>query len=237
MKVLVNGGLNLSELDGWWAEAYSPDVGWALGDGLEHGDDPWWEAMDANELYDLLEREVVPEFYQRDPSGLPTAWISRIRESMARLTPYFSANRSVREYTDRYYVPAAAAYRRRAADGGAAGAEVAAWRQRLDQHWPAVRFGEVTVNTSEGTHTIAAQVYIDPSIQDDVRVELCAEASGGHGAVREPMSRERPLDKGGWVFTARVPADRPAIDYTARVVPQHPGVAIPLEDARILWQR
>ena len=94
MKVLVNGGLNLSELDGWWAEAYSRDVGWALGDGLEHGDDSAWDASEAEALYDLLERELIPEFYQRDPNGLPRAWIGRIRESMARLTPYFSANRS-----------------------------------------------------------------------------------------------------------------------------------------------
>ena len=94
MKVLVNGGINLSELDGWWAEAYTPEVGWALGDGKEHGDDPAWDAVEANALYDLLEREVIPEFYARDKTGIPTAWIKRMRESMARLTPLFSANRT-----------------------------------------------------------------------------------------------------------------------------------------------
>ena len=94
MKVLVNGGLNLSELDGWWAEAYTPEVGWALGDGQEHGDDPAWDDAEAAALYDLLEREVVPEFYARDPSGISTAWVKRMRESMARLTPHFSANRT-----------------------------------------------------------------------------------------------------------------------------------------------
>ena len=76
MKVLVNGGLNLSELDGWWAEAYTPEVGWALGDGQEHGDDPAWDAIEADALYDLLEREVIPEFYARDEQGIPTAWVS-----------------------------------------------------------------------------------------------------------------------------------------------------------------
>jgi hypothetical protein len=91
MKVLVNGGLNLSELDGWWAEAYTPEVGWALGDGQEHGDDPAWDAVEADALYDLLEREVIPEFYDRDPRGIPTAWVNRMRESMAGLTPRFSA--------------------------------------------------------------------------------------------------------------------------------------------------
>ena len=107
MKVLVNGGINLSELDGWWAEAYTPEVGWALGDGQEHGDDPAWDAVEADALYDLLEREVIPEFYTRDESGIPTAWVKRMRESMARLTPRFSANRAVREYTEQHYLPAA----------------------------------------------------------------------------------------------------------------------------------
>ena len=87
MKVLVNGGLNLSELDGWWAEAYAPEVGWALGDGLEHGDDPAVDAAEAERLYDLLENEIIPEFYDRDADGIPRRWIARVRESMARLTP------------------------------------------------------------------------------------------------------------------------------------------------------
>jgi glycogen phosphorylase len=92
MKVLVNGGLNLSELDGWWAEAYSPEVGWAIGDGREHGDDPSWDA-EAESLYAILETEVVPEFYSRDEHGIPRNWVARMRESMARLTPVFSTNR------------------------------------------------------------------------------------------------------------------------------------------------
>ncbi|MGD1078360.1 MAG: alpha-glucan family phosphorylase [Candidatus Sulfotelmatobacter sp.] len=77
MKVLVNGGINLSELDGWWAEAYTPEVGWALGDGQEHGDDPAWDAVEAGALYDVLKREVIPEFYTRNQSGIPTAWVAR----------------------------------------------------------------------------------------------------------------------------------------------------------------
>ena len=99
MKVLVNGGINLSVLDGWWAEAYTPEVGWALGDGQEHGDDPAWDAVEAEALYDLLEHEVIPEFYARDQQGIPIAWVTRMRKSMAQLTPRFSTNRVVREYT------------------------------------------------------------------------------------------------------------------------------------------
>src|SRR6202034_1624465 len=131
MKVLVNGGLNLSELDGWWAEAYFPGVGWAIGAGRGHGHDPSWDAAEAESLYAVLEKEVIPEFYARDEHGIPRRWVARMRESMARLTPQFSAHRTLREYTDRHYVPAAQAYAKRAAEGGKLGAEVAAWQAAL----------------------------------------------------------------------------------------------------------
>lgn len=137
-KVLVNGGINLSELDGWWAEAYTPEVGWAgwaLGDGQEHGDDPAWDAAEADALYDLLERQVVPEFYARDANGIPAAWVQRTRESMAQLTQRFSANRTVREYTEQRYLPAASAYQKRAANKGAIGRQIIDWRRSLDQKW------------------------------------------------------------------------------------------------------
>ena len=114
-------------------------VGWALGDGHEHGDDPAWDAAEAVTLYERLENEVIPEFYARDEKGIPAAWVARMRESMARLTPRFSANRSVREYTERHYLPAAASYQARAEDRGAAGKRLAAWRRLLDQKWPGLR--------------------------------------------------------------------------------------------------
>ena len=145
MKVLVNGGINLSELDGWWAEAYSPEVGWALGDGREHGDDPAWDAVEADALYELLEREVIPEFYARDEQGIPTAWVARMRESMARLTPRFSANRTVREYTEQHYLPAATAYHLRMANKGAIGRQIVAWRTQSG-----TEMGHATLRRTEG---------------------------------------------------------------------------------------
>jgi starch phosphorylase len=148
MKVLVNGGLNLSELDGWWTEAYAPEVGLALGDRQEHGDDPAWDAAEAEALYDLLEQKVIPEFYARDEEGIPRAWVARMRESMAQLTPRFSANRAVREYTDLHYLPAAAAYRARAAENGAAGRQIINWQLALDQKWALLHFGEVKIETA-----------------------------------------------------------------------------------------
>jgi len=239
MKVLVNGGINLSELDGWWAEAYTPEVGWALGDGQEHDSDPAWDAIEAEALYNLLEREVIPEFYTRDEQGIPSAWVARMRESMARLTPRFSTNRAVREYTEQYYFPAASAYRERAADKGAIGVDMINWRHALDQKWAALRFGEAKLETDGEQHVFEIQVYLDDLYPEAVRVELYANGVNGGEPERVEMKRVRQLvgATNGYAYRAEVPAARPATDYTARLIPHRDGVAVPLEDAHILWQR
>ena len=239
MKVLVNGGLNLSELDGWWAEAYTPEVGWALGDGQEHDSDPAWDAIEAKALYDLLEREVIPEFYTRDAQGIPSAWVNRMRESMARLTPQFSANRAVCEYTVQHYFPAASAYRARAADKGALGVGVAKWQRALDEHWAKLRFGEVKLETDGKQHMFEVQLYLDDLDPEAVRVELYANGVNGAAPERVEMKRVRQLvgATNGYAYREEVPAARPASDYTARLIPHRDDVAVPLEAARILWQR
>jgi starch phosphorylase len=228
----------LSELDGWWAEAYTPEVGWALGDGREHGDDPAWDAAEAEALYALLEGEVIPEFYTRDPQGIPTAWVARVRTSMAQLTPRFSANRTVREYTEEYYIPAAAAYRERALDRGRAGVDVVTWKRALEEKWADLRFGEVRVSSDKEEHLFEVQVYLNGLDPNAIRVELYAEGVNGGEPVRREMARGRRLAEGdGYIYSARIPATRPAADYTARVIPHHAGAAVPLEAVRILWQR
>jgi starch phosphorylase len=238
MKVLVNGGLNLSELDGWWAEAYTPEVGWALGDGKEHGDDPSWDAVEAEMLYTLLEREVIPEFYTLGPDGIPAAWVARMRESMGRLTPVFSANRTVRQYTEQYYIPGAAAYRERAADKGAMGTKLVEWQRALERSWSDLRFGEVKVTRGDGRHTFEVQVYLGGLDPNSVRVEIYAEGPKDGERVQQEMSRGRQLvGANGFMYSAQVPSDRPVADYTARVIPHFPGVAVPLEAVRILWER
>ena len=239
MKVLVNGGVNLSELDGWWAEAYTPEVGWALGDGQDHGADAAWDAVEADALYDLLEREVIPEFYARDDSGIPTAWVTRMRESMARLTCQFSANRSVREYTEEHYLPGAANYRERAANKGAIGRQIIGWQHALEQKWASLRFGEAKVATEGTQHVFEVHVYLGDIDPDAVRLELYSNSVNGGDPVRQEMKAVRQLAAtlGGYVYTASVSATRPATDYTARVIPFHDSVAVPLETEQILWQR
>jgi starch phosphorylase len=239
MKVLVNGGLNLSELDGWWAEAYTPEVGWALGDGQEHGSDPALDAAEAEALYTRLEREVIPEFYHRNEKGIPSAWVGRMRESMARLTPRFSANRAVCEYTEQHYLPAAIACQSRMANQGAVGKQMADWRHRLDQKWPALHFGEAKVNTNGNQHFFEVQVYCGEFDPQAVRIELYADGVNGGKPIRQEMKRGQNLTgaANSYAYSAVVSAARPLTDYTARVIPCRDAVAVPLETAQILWQR
>ena len=239
MKVLVNGGLNLSELDGWWAEAYTPEVGWALGDGKEHLDTAAWDALEAEALYNILEQEVIPEFYQRGADGVPAAWIARVRESMARLTPQFSSNRAVREYTEQHYIPAAAAYRQRAANKGLLGVQIAAWQQMLSEKWPGVEFGQLKVATDSTKHVFEIQIYLNDISPEVVRVELYADGINAVKAEKYQMELISSAgdSENGLIYRAAAPAIRPAVEYTVRIIPRHDGVSVPLEGSQILWQK
>jgi starch phosphorylase len=242
MKALVNGGLNLSELDGWWAEAFTPDVGWAIGDGGEHSDVASWDAIEAKQLYDVLEKEVVPEFYRRDDRGIPTQWLARMRASMSLLTPRYSAARTVREYTEQHYIPAAIAYRDRAAYGAALGATIVNWEHSLREKWGSLSFGKTKVRNTETEREFEVEVSLDGLAPSYVRVELYAEASGSEPAVRQelfpadPASNDPSADSAGCVvYRGSVPATRPAADFTPRMLPKHASVAVPLEVNFIRW--
>jgi starch phosphorylase len=182
---------------------------------------------------------VIPEFYARDDQGIPTAWVNRMRESMAQLTPQFSSNRTVREYTEKHYLPAATAYRERSADKGAFGVQMVNWRHALQQKWDALRFGEVKVETAGGQHVFEVQLYLDGLDPESVRVELYANGIDGAVSERAEMKRVRQLvgATNGYAYRASISVARPASDYTPRLIPHRDGVAIPLEETHILWQR
>jgi starch phosphorylase len=237
MKVLVNGGLNLSELDGWWVEAYTPEVGWAIGDGREHGDDPAWDATEAEALYALLEQEVIPEFYERENNALPAKWLGRIRESMARLTSEFSATRAIREYTESHYLPAASGFRERAAADSALGISLLQWQQKLAQSWSTVHFGSVDVETQDGQYLFRVQVFSGDFNSEELRVEIYADQiAGGVPIIQAMTASGTSAEAGVLIFTGQVPANRPLNEYTARIIPRHANASVPLEAGQIIWQ-
>lgn len=238
MKVLVNGGINVSELDGWWAEAYTPEVGWALGDVQEHGDDPYWDAAEAEALYDLLEKQVVPEFYNRDQNGIPGKWITRMRKSMSLLTPAFSANRAVREYTEKYYLPAALSYHKRAAEKGASGKRIVNIQEDLGNKWHLVQFGTETVEDIPEGYFFQVLVQLDSILPEYVMVELYANGVDGTGPEKIPMERcPGNPGNGQYTYQAKLGRHRPKEDYTPRVIPKYEGIAVPLENNLICWQK
>jgi starch phosphorylase len=237
MKVLVNGGINLSELDGWWAEAYVPEVGWALGDGHEHDDDPAWDAQEADELYRKLEEEVVSEFYTRDNRGVPVAWVERMRQSMAKLTPRFSANRTVREYVTEHYLPSAATYNLRTADDCAVARKIVDWQHKVAKGWPTLGFGEVRTSSSDGRHLFETELHLGSLEPSMLGVQLYADGIGGEPPLVQEMELVAQRAGGVATYRAWASATRPATDYTVRAVPRHPGAAVPLELGAIGWQR
>ena len=239
MKTLVNGGLNLSELDGWWAEAYTPAVGWAFGDGESLFANQAPDDKEADALYTLLEREIVPQFYQRNSQGIPTGWVARMRQSMMRLTPQYSSARTVRDYVTRHYLPAATRYRERAATGGSAGKQLTDWIAAVRRHWSAVAIEGVAIRSAGDRHHAQITVQLGGLDPESVHVQLFANAVSDRPAEQYEAAAARGLfDRAGtYLYQADFPATRPVADYTARVLPQHAGVAMPLELECILWQR
>lgn len=240
MKVLVNGGLNLSSLDGWWAEAWEPEVGWALGDNRpDVGEEE--DARDAEALYRLLEAEVVPAFYDLDEAGIPRAWVTRMRASMARLAPRFSTNRMVQEYVESHYLPAAREVARRSADNGAAGRNLQAWSAALRHDWDEIHWGQRRVTHVEDGWEIEIQVYLGDLPPDAVAVEIYADPDPEREApaVRQTLERdgEIPGASNGYRYRGRILTDRPAEHFTPRVVPWHPDARVPAELGLLLWWR
>ncbi len=245
MKVVPNGGLNLSVLDGWWAEAYRPGVGWAIGDGQEFVHAGYQDEVDAESLYSLLENEIVPLFYTRDADGLPRGWIAMMKESIRILAPAFSGDRMVKEYTEKFYLPIGDRYERLAANGFAKAKELSAWRTKVRDAWRHVRVTgadadetkDITVGEAIEVTATAALGALAPA---DVIVEAYFGALRPDGTLRS--GRGFPLewvggDHGGHLYRGMVPARASGLHgYCIRVLPQHDDMLVPNELPLVAWE-
>ena len=238
MKVVPNGGLNLSVPDGWWAEGFRKNVGWSIGKGELYGDLAYQDRVESGILYNLLEEEIIPRFYDRQEDGLPRGWIRMMKDSMSQLGPVFNTNRMIHEYTERFYVPSAVHYRELVQDDLARGLAAVRWKERVRKNWDGVRVLEVDSDGVENgevgmTLKVRCRVALGRLSPKDVEVQLyygpldtnremvsgnivpmrCVERKSGHHAYEGDM----PCETSG------------LIGYAVRVVPHHPDVRTPNE--------
>ena len=237
MKVLVNGGLNCSIRDGWWDEGYTPEVGWAIGDG-KGGDAKQVDEEDANSLYTLLERDIIPLFYRRDEDGLPRAWLARIRSSMLIL------RRNSPQDACSGIMWRRPICRWRACCGGGARIvwcrqDPCAWLDSLEHHWSSLHIGQPNFSRDQEQWRVSVPIFLEEVSDSQVHVELFADATGDMPAEAIALHKEQaiPGAMNGYVYGGAMPASRAVEDYTVRIVPYHPDAQLPAELPLIAWQR
>ncbi len=245
MKAAVNGALNLSVLDGWWVEGYNSNTGWAIGRGEEYGDDNYQDEVESNALYDLLEKELVPLFYNRGGDGLPRAWISKMKTSMREICPVFNTNRMVRQYTEDYYLRAHSHSVSLSGDKLRGAKALAAWRMKLQSNWPGLRFIEITSDGQKGMKVgesldVRASIDLVNLTPEDVSLELYHGALDSNGAIVNPtVGRMTPFGKPkGTVFefVGTIKSDSSGRHgYTIRVLPRNQDIDNPSKQGLVLW--
>ncbi len=238
MKILANGGLNLSELDGWWAQAYAAEYGWGVLAPPDGADAETVDRKEAELIYRMLSEDVIPCFYHRDSGGIPRDWVALMRSSIAELTPRFSANRMMRQYVQDHYLGLAQQYRKRTSDGGQLALAIELWHSDVSHHWSMLHFGELEILEDGNARLFKLPIYLDELNQEAIRVELFADGTDDRPREVHPMDPISALTGAvnGFLYQCMLPLGRPASDYTARLIPYHPDVSVPLEAQQILWQ-
>jgi starch phosphorylase len=250
MKAAANGVLNCSILDGWWNEAYTPEVGWAIGSGEDYDDRNLQDHVESNALYNLLEQEIVPLFYERSTDGLPRKWIAKMKASIQATAPAFNSHRMLQEYTEKYYIPTYQAYQRLTEDGMDAVRSFAAWKTRVRKEWSRVRIehvrSDIPPETQVGSdNNVVVAVRLGALHPEDVTVEMYYGPVDSTGRMLEPciveMACEDCEEDGNeegslYTFVGHLSfGSSGQYGYTVRVVPSHPEQVTPFETGLILW--
>ncbi|MCC7089078.1 MAG: alpha-glucan family phosphorylase [Dehalococcoidia bacterium] len=245
MKSVANGGLHMSVMDGWWWEAYRPGLGWAIGRDRLDDDPEAQDAFDADSVYDLIENELVPAFYDRDPDGIPHAWTERMKASIEAFAPVFNTSRMVAEYAGTAYEHAAASWGGLRESGLAAARDQAAWLERVTAGWSEVKVCAVEDDATEtglaGTPvTVTVQIHPGPLAPEDLRVDVVfgPATPGGELAVggTEQLAFRNQGNDGMCRFSGTFrPLEGGRIGYAIRVLPQHPALHDVFGPGLALW--
>ena len=246
MKVAANGGLNVSIPDGWWAEGYDPEVGWAIGSGESYDDLEYQNKVESHALYDLLEKEIVPVFYDRGPDKLPHEWIRKMKAAMGRLAPVFNTNRMVRQYAERSYIPAAQRWDELTRSEMREARELSAWKRNFREHFASVRVESVTDDMNGKGASVGREIRVEAAVDlgalspGDVKVELYYGPLDEDGQLTRgealPMEQAAVEDNSRIRYAVRMPCTRSGMTgYTVRVMPQHPRLGDAREMGLIRW--
>ncbi len=245
MKAALNGVLNMSVLDGWWPEAYRPGLGWRIGHGEEYEDPDYQDEVESNAIYDLLEKEVVPLFYDRGPDDIPRGWISFVKASIRAIAPHFNTHRMVHQYFQQFYLPAAQQAQRLAAGDFERAKRLAAWHARVRQEWGQVRFGRVWMGASTEVKVgnkvpVQATMQLGNLTPDDVVVEIYFGVLDAHFELTSgqaiPMAWSGEDGKGTYVFVGEIPCHTTGqFGFTLRVLPRHPDLSHPFAAGLLKW--
>jgi starch phosphorylase len=245
MKVSANGGLNLSILDGWWCEGYGGDNGWAIGAGEEYSDLSYQDEVESRAVYDLLEQEIVPLFYNRGSDGLPRGWLRMMKRSIETLCPVFNTSRMVAEYMNVCYAPSIQRYHRLLAENLKGAASLAGWRKGLKQGWPQIKIEKVESAGADPLHVggelqVKARVHLGRFGPEDVQVQLYHGPVDSMGDIPRGqtvlMRPDGAVEAGSWVFTGTIPCRSSGQHgFLVRVLPRHPDLANPFEPGLVVW--
>jgi starch phosphorylase len=243
MKVLVNGGLNFSILDGWWDEAYAPENGWAIGGALQFGNDNQQDESDARMLFDVLEHQIVPLYYRRGADGVPFAWMQKVKASISGLVPRFAARRMVKEYWEDFYAKALDRCAMMERDNAAGARELAGWKRHIESHWHEVKILKVDTEPAFNLHpgspvNVRAEVSLGGLTPEDVEVQACYGEDHGKGDLElAGYTRLEPSQNGStYVYSGTWSAPENGMyGFTVRVVPSHPYLGNPLRMGIVRW--
>jgi starch phosphorylase len=228
MKALANGSLNLSVLDGWWDEGYHRDFGWAIGHGEVYQDHEAQDGIESRDLYNLLEEEVIPLFYQRGPDGIPRAWVEKMRAGLRRLVPNFNSHRMMQEYVNRYYLPCSKRFNVLSNKEFAGAKNLASWRKKLMTGWQEISIEEAysgdRLEMLAGKELeVVTKIRLGSLTPEDVTVEAYYGRLDQNGDFTERETaplQAVDLEDGLHTFTGKIPCQKTGrFGYTVRITP------------------
>jgi starch phosphorylase len=245
MKVAFNGGLNMSVLDGWWCEGYKGNNGWAIGKGEVYNDMEYQNEVEGRAIYDLLEKEIVPLFYDRDGDGIPRGWIACMKASMQTLCPVFSTDRMVQEYTEVSYIPSYDRWHKLDKNNSALAANLASWKENMRRDWHQVRIESIEADCSEevtvGSHVpVRAMVSIGNINPSEIAIDVYFGVLDSRGSIvgGELVSLDsiKEVSPGLYRFSGEIECRFCGRQgFMLRAMPNHPELGAVYEPGLLLW--